>query len=50
MEKEHSKLYQKYAERYARCGCTVEQLRKLVQLGAIYDWEFEEITGIPYEA
>ncbi len=48
-EKTHSKLYNKYKERYDRGGCTKAQLHRLVELGAIYDWEYEEITGEPYE-
>lgn len=47
---EHSKNFQKYYDRYQRGGCTKEQLKRLVQLGAIYDWEYQEITGEPYEA
>lgn len=49
-DKTHSKLFEKYKQRYDRGGCTKEQLHKLVELGAIYDWEYEEITGEPYEA
>lgn len=47
---EHSKNFQKYADRYARGGCTKEQLHRLVELGAIYDWEYQEITGDPFQA
>lgn len=47
--REHSRLFTKYDERYARGGCTKAQLRRLVQLSAIYDWEYEEITGEAYE-
>lgn len=47
--REHSKLFEKYNERYARGGCTTAQLKRLVQLGAIKDWEYEEITGEAYE-
>ena len=41
----HSKLFEKYQERYNRGGCTKEQLRRLVQLGALTEAEYEEITG-----
>ena len=47
---EHSKSFEKYQRRYNRGGCTKEQLQQLVELGVIYDWEYEEITGEPYEA
>lgn len=47
-EQQHSASYKKYAERYARGGCTKAQLRRLVELGAIYDWEYKEITGEDY--
>ena len=50
MEPKHSKLYDKYKTRYDRGCCTKAQLLRLVELGAIYDWEYEEITGEPYEA
>ena len=42
-------IEQKYYDRYKRGGCTVDQLRKLVQLGAIRVEAFEYITGEPYE-
>lgn len=41
---EHSKLFEKYKERYNRGGCTKEQLLKLVTLGAITAEEYNEIT------
>lgn len=44
-EREHSKNYNKYASRYARGGCTDAQLHRLAELGVIYDWEYEELTG-----
>ena len=44
----HSALFEKYAKRYARGGCTKEQLRKLVALGAITADEYKEITGETY--
>lgn len=46
----HSKLFEKYRDRYNRGGCTKEQLRRLVQLGALTEAEYEEITGEAYEA
>lgn len=46
----HSKLFEKYKERYDRGGCTKEQLKKLVVLGALTAEEYEEITGEKYEA
>ena len=45
----HSKDFLKYKKRYERGGCTVEQLRRLTELGKLTPEEFEEITGIPYE-
>ena len=47
-ETNHSALYEKYAERYARGGCTKAQLLRLVNLGALTADEYEEITGEPY--
>lgn len=47
---EHSRLFEKYRDRYNRGGCTKEQLRKLVKLSAITAAEYEEITGEAYEA
>lgn len=47
-EKNHSALFEKYSERYARGGCTKEQLAKLVNLGAITADEYREITGEEY--
>lgn len=35
----------KYAERFAKRGCTVEQLKKIVKLGKLTAEEFKEITG-----
>jgi len=46
---EHSKLFDKYRERYNRGGCTKAQLKRLVALGALTADEYEEITGDPYE-
>ena len=42
---EHSKLFNKYKDRYDRGGCTKEQLKRLVMLEAITEEEYEEITG-----
>lgn len=42
--------YEKYKARYDRGGCTIEQLRRLTELGALTPEEFEMITGEPYEA
>ena len=41
----HSKLFEKYKDRYNRGGCTKEQLKRLVALHAITEAEYEEITG-----
>lgn len=46
--KEHSKSFNKYSNRYARGGCTKEQLHRLTELGVLYDWEYKEITGEDY--
>lgn len=46
---EHSKYYEKYAERYARGGCTKEQLQKLVALGILTQEEYNEIVGVNEE-
>ena len=45
----HSKLFEKYRDRYNRGGCTKEQLKKLVTLGAITAEEYKEITGEDFE-
>lgn len=45
----HSKLFEKYRDRYNRGGCTKSQLKRLVILFAITSEEYEEITGEPYE-
>lgn len=45
----HSKLFEKYRDRYNRGGCTKEQLKRLVTLFAITSEEYEEITGEAYE-
>ena len=45
----HSPLFEKYQKRYQKGGCTKEQLRRIVELGALTPEEYEEITGEPYE-
>lgn len=45
---EYSKLFEKYRDRYNRGGCTKEQLKRLVSLGAITVKEYEEITAEDY--
>ena len=35
----------KYAKRYAKKGCTKEQLKKIVELGGLTVEEYKEITG-----
>lgn len=45
----HSPLFDKYAKRYLRGGCTKEQLRALVALGVLTADEYQEITGEDYE-
>ncbi len=47
-EVKHSKLFEKYRDRYNRGGCTKAQLRRLTQLEAITPEEYEEITGEEY--
>ena len=39
----------KYQKRYERNGCTKEQLKRLVELGALTPDEYKEITGEAYE-
>jgi len=46
----HSPMFEKYYKRYQRGGCTKEQLRRLVELGALTPDEYKEITGDDYEA
>ena len=38
----------KYQKRYEKGGCTIEQLKRLVKLGALTASEYEEITGEAY--
>lgn len=44
----HSRMYEKYKNRYNNGGCTVSQLRRLTELGILTESEFEEITGEPF--
>lgn len=46
---EHSPAFDKYKRRYARRGCTMQQLHRLTELEVLTPDEFEEITGIPFE-
>ena len=39
----------KYQKRYEKNGCTKDQLKRLVELGAITAKEYMEITGEAYE-
>lgn len=47
-ENGHSKLFEKYRDRYNRGGCTKEQLQRLVKLGVLTAAEYKEITGEDY--
>lgn len=38
----------KYQKRYEKNGCTKEQLKRLVELGALTAGEYQEITGEEY--
>lgn len=38
----------KYQKRYERNGCTKDQLKRLVELGALTAEEYREITGEAY--
>jgi uncharacterized XkdX family phage protein len=38
----------KYQKRYEKGGCTIEQLKRLVELGALTASEYTEITGEHY--
>ena len=39
----------KYQKRYNKGGCTIAQLKRLVELGALTVDEYKEITGVDYE-
>ena len=43
-----AKNKEKYQKRYEKGGCTIEQLKRLVELGALTASEYEEITGEAY--
>ena len=38
----------KYQNRYEKNGCTKDQLKRLVELGALTAKEYQEITGEKY--
>lgn len=38
----------KYGKRYEKGGCTIKQLKRLVELEALTPKEYEEITGEAY--
>lgn len=44
----HSPRFKILKERYKRGGCTKSQLKRFVELGALTDEEYEEITGEAY--
>lgn len=48
-ETAHSARFKTLRDRYKRNGCTKEQLKRFVELGALRPDEYEEITGEPYE-
>jgi uncharacterized XkdX family phage protein len=48
-ETTHSTRFKTLRDRYRRNGCTKDQLRRFVELGALRTDEYEEITGEPYE-
>ena len=39
----------KYQKRYNKGGCTIAQLKRLVELGALTADEYKEIVGEDYE-
>lgn len=41
--------YIKYKARYERGGCTIEQLQRLLTLGALTQEEYDDIVGISEE-
>ncbi len=45
----HSPKYEKLKDRYEKGYCTKAQLKRYVELGAITEEEYEEITGESYE-
>ena len=44
----HSARFEILKERYGRGGCTKSQLKRFVQLGALTEEEYKEITGEVY--
>ncbi|MCI5713678.1 MAG: XkdX family protein [Lachnospiraceae bacterium] len=44
----HSKRYATLKKRYERNGCTKEQLHEFVELNALTQEEYKEITGEDY--
>lgn len=46
----HGTRYE-YVKKYYGAGVTKEQAKRYVKLnmGVLFDWEYEEITGEPYE-
>ena len=44
-----AKNKEKYQKRYEKGGCTVEQLRRLVELEALTAEEYKEITNEEYK-
>jgi uncharacterized XkdX family phage protein len=46
---EHSTRFETLKARYARGGCTKKQLKRFVELGALTEDEYLEITGEDYE-
>lgn len=49
-EKEHSPYFDHYKDLYDWGNWSKARLRNAVAKKRIYDWEYEEITGDPYEA
>ena len=51
MTQEHSRWYATVKRFYdnGHSGYTDESVKGFVVTGMIYDWEYELITGIPYE-
>lgn len=45
----HSKQFDKIKKRYDKGYVTLDQLHRYVELGAITEAEFTEISGQPYE-
>lgn len=45
---QHSPRFEILKARYERNGCTKAQLRRFVELGALTEEEYKEITGEDY--